>query len=739
MSADIVICSICQMTFDSHEEIAGHTCIKVKEEKIEIFDFKDMISDEKYFKDEFDSENTPEMRKRKGDQGESDKEFKKRKGNPKNEVELKVETNEFQDENQISPIVTSNFELSEQFIVFILQQIDELCESIKNGDPDTNRSSEINENLENAVNSYRNILNLRKEIFVGPRYYNEIEPENEFDIKDVFHDSKVSEINVEKLKVPKEKVKEPKFPEEERKVGGENEAIDQEKIFPEKKKRSGPKKLTKIIYDEKFELVKNQCGRHELSSMAYILNFDKRLLSKRLESEGIKFTKKVTEWTEECDICEMKKNNDELKRDLLIPFLRFNSEKNQFECILCNWFSSDRRKLYSHIRSIHGKEISTKAIPDKKSENNQECDGTSCKKVYGRMGKQFWCKKCGPSGPKKLTKIIDDEKFELVKNQCGRHELSSMAYILNFDKRLLSKRLESEGIKFTKKVTEWTEECDICEMKKNNDELKRDLLIPFLRFNSEKNQFECILCNWFSSDRRKLYSHIRSIHGKEISTKAIPDKKSENNQECDGTSCKKVYGRMGKQFWCKKCLQKKQLAEDMKKKESNLCPECGVTVQYQYLEAHRKHKHNQEKQNCNICLREFPNRIYLTAHRRNHHEKIPCSQCGKLFAARYMNQHIQLIHTTDDQETYLPEHKNGKNYTVKKFGKLGKRVSYFHEGFTYHKMFKNRTTLRCQWARSLTRNKCNGTANLFLNIENPNLSYIEEKNPHNHENKFGTQ
>ena len=241
------------MTFDSHEEIAGHTCIKVKEEKIEFFDFKDMISDEKYFKDEFDSENTPGMRKRKEEQGESDKEFKKRKVNPKNEVELKVETNEFQDENQISPIVSSNFELSEQFVVFILQQVDELCENIKNGDPDTNRSSEINENLENAVNSYRSILNFRKEIFVEPKYYNEIEPENDYDIKDVFHDSKVFEVNVEKPKVPKKKVKKLKLPEEKRKVGVENEAIDQEKIFPEKKKRSGPKKLTKIIYDEKYK------------------------------------------------------------------------------------------------------------------------------------------------------------------------------------------------------------------------------------------------------------------------------------------------------------------------------------------------------------------------------------------------------------------------------------------------------------------------------------------------------
>ena len=285
--------------------------------------------------------------------------------------------------------------------------------------------------------------------------------------------------------------------------------------------------------------------------------------------------------------------------------------------------------------------------------------------------------------------------------------------------------------------TELTAECHFCEMKKN--ELKRDLLMPFLRFNSDKDQFECSLCNFSSSNRRKVYSHIRSIHANEINTKAIPDKTSENNQECDGSSCKKVYGRQGKNFWCKKCLQKKQLAEEMKKKESKVCQECGLTVQYQHLEAHRKAKHYQEKQNCNICLLEFPSRIHLTAHKRYHHEKIPCTQCGKLFGARYMKQHIQLAHIPDDQETYLPEHKNGKNYTVKKFGKLGKRVVYLHEGFTYHKIFQNRTTLRCQWARSLTRNKCTGTANLFLNIENPNLSHIEEKNPHNHENKFGTQ
>ena len=580
MSAeDIVICSMCQMSFWSHEEIVAHTCIKIKEEKIEV---KDMISDEKYFKDECDSENTPEMRKRKGDQGESYKKFKddvkKKKGNPKDEVKLKIETNEFQDENLISPIFSSNFELSEQFIVVILKQVDDLCENIKNGDPDTNRSSEINENLKYAVNSYRNILNFGREIFVGSEYYDEIEPENEYDIKDVFHDSKASKENVEKPKVPKKKVKNPKLPGEKRKVEGDNDAIDQ-KIFPEKKKRSGPKKLTKIIYDEKFELVKNQCGRHEVGSMAYMLNLPK------------------------------------------------------------------------------------------------------------------------PS---------------------------------------LSKRLISEGIKFTKKVTELTAECNFCEMKKKSEELKRDLLINFLRFNSEKEQFECSLCNFFSSDRRKLYLHIRSIHGNEIRTKAIPDIKSENNQECDGTYCKKVYGRQGKTFWCKKCLQKLQLAEEARRKATKVCSECGATVYN--LVHHYKLKHNPEKQICDICSQEYPSLIHLTSHRKYVHEKIPCTKCGKLFGAKYMNQHIQLAHSHDDQESYPPKHKNGKNYTVQKFGKLGKSVAYIHnEGFTYRKIFKNRTTLRCQWGKTQKSYKCPGTANLFLNSENPNLSYIEGKNPHNHENKFGTQ
>ena len=100
MSAEnIAICSMCQMTFDSHEEVLRHTCIEIKKEKIEA---EEMFSDEKGIKDEFDSSKndsdySPKMNKskkmkakiRKIKEGDSTGIFKDdvkdRKGNPKSD------------------------------------------------------------------------------------------------------------------------------------------------------------------------------------------------------------------------------------------------------------------------------------------------------------------------------------------------------------------------------------------------------------------------------------------------------------------------------------------------------------------------------------------------------------------------------------------------------------------------------------------------------------------------------
>merc|ERR1712008_207226 len=76
--------------------------------------------------------------------------------NDQSEGKLKVETKELQGNEQNNQLVSSNLELSEQFIVLILKQVDELCENIKNGDPNLERTIEVNENLNNAVSCYRN-------------------------------------------------------------------------------------------------------------------------------------------------------------------------------------------------------------------------------------------------------------------------------------------------------------------------------------------------------------------------------------------------------------------------------------------------------------------------------------------------------------------------------------------------------------------------------------------------------
>ena len=50
---DIAICSLCQMTFPSHEEILAHTCEELKEEKKEeIIEDNQITANEQFFDQE---------------------------------------------------------------------------------------------------------------------------------------------------------------------------------------------------------------------------------------------------------------------------------------------------------------------------------------------------------------------------------------------------------------------------------------------------------------------------------------------------------------------------------------------------------------------------------------------------------------------------------------------------------------------------------------------------------------
>ena len=239
-------------------------------------------------------------------------------------------------------------------------------------------------------------------------------------------------------------------------------------------------------------------------------------------------------------------------------------------------------------------------------------------------------------------KKSNDEKVELVKTQCGRHTIPKIALMLDIPFQTLHSRIKKEGIKFSKKIAE----CVFCDMEKTMVDIKKDKLLAFLRFNQDEDKFECSICNALQRDRPQMYNHLKEKHRNEINANAVPDTQLENNQNCDGTICAKVYGNQGKKFWCKICKLPLQLAEDSRK-EPKVCPECGKKVHN--LTGHRL-THYQEKHQCSFCPSVFRSRSSLDAHKKAVHEKVPCTECGKLFGAKFMKRHIEAAHTPDDQK-----------------------------------------------------------------------------------------
>ena len=119
-----------------------------------------------------------------------------RKSRKKPKVEYNediIDEAEYQKQLDLALCNSSNLDLSEEFIIFILKQVDELCENIKNGDPDIERTLEVNQNLSSAVSCYRNKLSLEKQIIIKSEkqeYYNDnIEPFDDFDTKQGYYNT----------------------------------------------------------------------------------------------------------------------------------------------------------------------------------------------------------------------------------------------------------------------------------------------------------------------------------------------------------------------------------------------------------------------------------------------------------------------------------------------------------------------------------------------------------------------
>ena len=135
----IPICTLCQMTFPSYEEILVHTCVEIKDDKIEeIIGHSEIIANDQLV-DIFDQE-------------------------------------DFENKSSFSCL-----DLTEEFLIFILKQVEDLCENIKTGDPDIERRFKVNQNLNNAVAFYRSKLDLKKQISIDTDY--EFDEKNDISIE----------------------------------------------------------------------------------------------------------------------------------------------------------------------------------------------------------------------------------------------------------------------------------------------------------------------------------------------------------------------------------------------------------------------------------------------------------------------------------------------------------------------------------------------------------------------------
>ena len=179
-------CQYCQLGFETDGDLTMHSCVEIKQESIE----------RQYLHEEADSADLNATNI--GNQ------FDESKGNifdhERDLVKVKMEETEDVEEtkplklkkSRKRPKISSqldllgfppqlgddyqDLELSEEFLTTIVKYVDDLCDIISNGDPNLVRTLEVNQNLNMAVNCYKNELDVKRQFLDqsnNQEYYND--------------------------------------------------------------------------------------------------------------------------------------------------------------------------------------------------------------------------------------------------------------------------------------------------------------------------------------------------------------------------------------------------------------------------------------------------------------------------------------------------------------------------------------------------------------------------------------
>jgi len=250
-------------------------------------------------------------------------------------------------------------DLSEEFLSGILKLVNELCDVVRNGDPDLKRTSEVNENLNNAVSCYRNKLDLI---------------DSKFDKNQIVTETNSKEYFLEGF-LPR----------------SENESAEFDynpKVTKGKKKKilSNKNNIKRILKEAKT-----------------IAKTSDIKIKPKLKGELLK-----------------QKTSKQYNKAELFSYLKFDNIQNEFQCTICNKTTSGktiktgRKNLLRHIKLMHNNELLN---PIKET---KDCENSMCKTKYG-LCKELWCENCimisKVKKPKKKYKNILKMR---VYSECGK-------------------------------------------------------------------------------------------------------------------------------------------------------------------------------------------------------------------------------------------------------------------------------------------------------------------------------
>jgi len=466
-------CQYCQLGFDTLGDLTMHSCLEIKQESKERQDLLDKVDSI----DQNGTKNSNSLDGNKANSFEPASDLVKVKMEETEEMEefkpskLKKSRKKLKTSSQLDLIDFpsqlgddyQDLELSEEFLSTILKYVDDLCDIISNGDTNLVRTIEVNQNLNDAVNCYKNELEVKRQFLDQSNdqgyYYDEATYYSEND-------------NLDK----KDKIDD----------GGQSP-----------KKKRGKYKKKKEIRDGSLSVKEHNTKYQTKLKKEFGIDDEKLFPYLKYDIGSDMF---------ECCIC---KKTTKIRNNL-------------FRHIKIN----HRNNIKPKTEPDSDNKIKDSTFYDSNSELKDDCGSGICRKLYGICHQKFWCKKCKDMpnvgqkrGPK--PKIRDPNEIPKPKEpelctECGKNVIGLAGHM-----RLVH---DHNKVKCPHCDTEWKNEtCMKKHVKRNHEKIPcvhcgkligtgmMNRHIKQQHISNADKRFKCEVCGKGFSENQHFRDH-KNIH-----------------------------------------------------------------------------------------------------------------------------------------------------------------------------------------------------------------------------------